>query len=855
MQAMLKPRIIPKQKNAVALPLSACLAKTCLRGTCHEPGRLVEEHCRIAGAVGREYLKRLCAVWPGAENIFPANAYMGPLLHDVGKVCPTFQKKIHQAAGSDAGWPQLADVNPDIEKDWGKHAAVSYAAIKAFGGGESLALSLGVHHGRDIKQKPADCGHFGGEAWAAARNDLIVKLVGSEDLPAPSGQVQTLLLAGLTILADWIASGDVFSDPKPAWEPIITRSVDQAGFVFPEIRQGLSFREIFGFSPNNCQEALSDAVTGPGIYILEAPMGFGKTEAALYAAYQALARHDAAGVYFALPTQLTSNRMHERVDRYLGSILHKPASSALAHKDAWLSRFREQNMGEHAAPGGEWFESGRRAILAPFAVGTVDQVLMAAMRVPWAPLRLLGLAGKVVILDEIHSYDSYMSQLLDALLRLLAQMGSTVIILSATLTKTRRESIVQAVSPRSRPCGDAPYPLLTVCNAGSDAQAVLVPQPDQAQVSLQIMENDDPAFEEILNRAADGQQCVWLENTVGMAQDVFCRLAARASNASIDIGLLHSRFSMSDRERNEKKWTDVLGKPGREGAEARCACGRILVGTQVIEQSLDIDADFMVTRFCPTDLILQRLGRLWRHERDNRPAGSRREAWLLAPALEQALHEPAAAFNATGTGRVYPPYVLARSLEVWHGLTLIRLPKDMRRLLEASHCRRVEEPTKAMLEALNKQNRDSERKAGLALQGISTIGKLLSEDAAGTRLVDVKTVAVLLLADLDLRDRICRLRDGETVDLNPSLRGMAKFRTAATLAMHTVRVPVYSAPDPAGGAAQALFAPFFHEAGMGELRVLKIDAAGRAYDPQDRLYENVYYDRRRGYFYDSQEAR
>jgi len=126
---------------------------------------------------------------------------------------------------------------------------------------------------------------------------------------------------------------------------------------------------------------------------------------------------------------------------------------------------------------------------------------------------------------------------------------------------------------------------------------------------------------------------LWIENTVAEAQERYLDLAARASELGIACGLLHSRFIVDDRQTIETRWVSLFGKPGWP---RRAAQGRILVGTQVLEQSLDIDADFLVSRFAPTDMLLQRIGRLWRHAETPRAAAALCEAWVLAPDLDVA---------------------------------------------------------------------------------------------------------------------------------------------------------------------------------------------------------------------------
>lgn len=845
---MLRPKNVKEPEAPRPLPLSRCLAKTWERGGQILPGRLVEEHCRIAGAAAEEYLRRLCEAWPAAELIIPPHAAKAPRVHDAGKLCPTFQKKIRMKLPQEQ-CQELASINFEYENSWGKHAAVSRSSILAYGGSEALAQILGRHHGGKVTIKPDDCLHFGGPAWADMRHGLIDKLLDGDELPAPIGKCQFLLTGGITILGDWLASGEIFDNPSLDWQPLVNEALDRAGFIFPKVKPALTFADVFGFKPNACQEAMMEAVTGPGIYVLEAPMGMGKTEAALYAAYTLLQRKAVCGIYFALPTQLTSNRMHERMDSFLSSILTKAAGTALAHGGAWLKRYMDQQMGREAAPGGEWFLHSRRAILAPFAAGTVDQALMAVIATPWAPLRFLGMAGKAVILDEIHSYDSYTSKLLEELVKLLSEAGATVIILSATLTQSGRSTILSGNGNDSCSGAASSYPLLTAAPNNSAAVFIPIKGPEPKDIAITICSDDAGAMTEILDRAADGQQCVWLENTVGEAQAVFRTLAARAAGAGIETGLLHSRFCMDDRATNEEKWTRILGKNG--GAE-RYACGRILVGTQVLEQSLDIDADFMITRICPTDLILQRLGRLWRHNRSNRPANASQECVILAPPLAYALTAPLKAFGSSA--RVYSPYVLGRSLEIWDGLKHISLPGDIRFLLENTHSQRSAEPSEAMSLALKDQNFQMETMIRRAFTSIADLASPMSDSTAETRLINVETVPILIIETLDLQNSICHL-PGESLHLSPKPCGPSLRHAATRLSMRLLHAPAWHAPEPAESSIQALLAPCLPDAKAGILRVICVDQTGCASSPQGFPHKGLYYDRKVGYYNNTNDVR
>lgn len=829
------------------LPLECCLAKTRRLSNGSADGHVVEgrtviDHSRLAGAVADELLDRLPDM---VRSLFPANASVAPLLHDVGKVCPTFQKKLYRALGKLSPRLELDEIDPDIEKDWGGHAAVSYAVLKTLCSDPYLAEVVGLHHGRAINHHSAACGLFGGERWETAREELVSRLMEGRPWPVITGAGQALALAGLTVTADWIASGNVFDDPEVDWRPLVEQAVDAAGFRRPRVREGLRFNEIFPFDPNPVQQAFLDQVSGPGEYILEAPMGLGKTEAALYAAYRLLEKGQASGLYFALPTQLTSNKIHDRVNAFLKQILEnsaEPRGAVLTHGNAWLKRFLKQDMGMDASPGGAWFESGRRGILAPFAVGTIDQALMAVIHVRHAAVRAFGLAGKVVILDEVHSYDAYTGVFLRELVRLLHALKCTTIILSATLTGEWRAELAGVACKHN--LSHEEYPLITSIPAEQEATEIPCRLPVRHEVSIQMCRNDEDALEEALLRVEQGQQVLWIENTVAEAQELYRRCAAMASALHLETGLLHSRFTPADRERNESLWTSLYGAK----TESRGKTGRLLIGTQVLEQSLDIDADFLVSRICPTDMLFQRLGRLWRHSRSDRAPSARREAWVLAPDMETALHSPETTFGKTG--HVYSPYVLCRTLEVWATRDRVTLPDDIRPLLEATYCSRAVEPTPAMSEAWNQLQIKKRQMCGQALQGLVDLGAPQPEEWVTTRLMQgPEEVKVLLLQSWDAARKYCRLADGTECVFASGQSKAERTRIAVNLALHTLRVPETSAPQPLTPNFSRVFAPYVYEAGdyQNRLRVILVRADGSCADVYGNALPGLSYTSELGY--------
>ncbi|NLE25355.1 MAG: CRISPR-associated helicase Cas3' [Clostridiaceae bacterium] len=759
-----------------------------------EKGIDVLTHCKIVGLVARELVNRQ-PIWL-RDALFPKGSELIAASHDIGKISPGFQEKIYSAIGKPLGL-----VSPELDRKIGGHPAVSQATLSDTG--HFIPEIVGRHHGyssQNIGQPNDD--NFGGTCFQKIRLATINKLkeIFHADWPRVLSDIDADILAGLTTVADWIGSGFNFSssDIKNCDDTIlnklVTEALDAAGFIRPNFNKGLSFNDCFrSYEPYPIQKKFIEEIKGPGVYILEAPMGLGKTEAALFAAYKVLENQKATGIYFALPTQLTSDKMHSRMNDFLGKIINTDFSqqkALLLHSAAWL---KQTEMGEDGQPGRSWFDYSKRGLLAPFAVGTIDQALMAVMNVKHGFVRTFGLAGKVVILDEVHSYDSYTGTILDSLVKALNEIHCTVIILSATLSIERRAAFLQNDN-KAGSVTEASYPLISAYPRKGELICYPAPGLEEPEININILSDDNPAIEEALSRAEQGQQVLWLENTIDEAQNHYKIFGARTAGTGIECGLIHSRFLKKDRITNETRWVELFGKQGKS---QRNLFGRILVGTQVLEQSLDIDGDFMVTRICPTDMLLQRTGRLWRHrETDSlRPINAKREVWILAPNLDVSKKDKSVFGNSA---YVYAPYVLCRSLEVWKKEKLIKLTGGkIRSLIEATYSDRDEEGQMAQYKKEVEDTRD--KLSRLARHGISRGGKTLPESKAATRYSERDDVDVLLIQKKhNLDDGVqVTLLNGNTLLLPKTvkLRGGKEWRKiAAEIQQNTVKVAERIAP-------------------------------------------------------------
>jgi CRISPR-associated endonuclease/helicase Cas3 len=725
--------------------------------------------------------------WP-RSNAITAHAEWLAALHDIGKMTPVFQDKIHEALGK--------PLNYNLTEAKGGHARDSEVILAEMFGKEFAELA-GAHHGsRDWDLDCSDfirADRFGGSEWADARAKMIECLKTELKLPEcdlkQCASANHELILGVTILSDWLGSG--MELPPGAPPPTASRCrevIRDAGLLPFSIKKGLSFNELFGFEPNALQQAIPAAVPG-GIYVIESGMGSGKTEAALRVAYQLLESNQANGVYFAMPTRLTSEKIYDRLDSFLKKIIEGDGKgiNMLIHGEAYLDWELPQptdNGFDTELSTGSWFQSKKRALLAPFGAGTVDQALLAVIRARHNALRAFALSGKVVIIDEVHSYDAYTSTLIQELSKRLQEWGATVVILSATLTREAREKLIGHEPHESG------YPLLTIANAGS-ATETPIHSNDARAIAISHAVSDADAHGQAIERAINGEQVLWIDNTVAKAQETYKSLMAICP-ANIEIGLIHSRFPSKIRREQEHCWVDLLGK---NGGEARRRRGRILVATQILEQSVDVDADFMVSRLAPCDMLFQRLGRLRRHPSLNgfRPSSAQPQALLLE---DEIFADVDALQKNDGATLPYDAYWMWRTYQVWRDLTEVSLPGFIRPMLEEVYADRVE--TNAAKQLHDKMMKKLETSQNLARQARASHGEVMDDDRAalGTRLSDEEEAQVLLLRKgnrgIPLDRALCSIFEDEPIVV-PGRDGKVAFAKKILPLMVKVRQSL--APD------------------------------------------------------------
>jgi CRISPR-associated endonuclease/helicase Cas3 len=682
-------------------------------------------------------------------------------LHDLGKASPSFQAKWETARA----WLAKGGLDCRVPHRSVPHGVLTASFLRELLMGvqpgfpatwtHRLGVALGGHHGvfpRSEDLLAVTMEERGGSKWEKLRVSLFQEFTGlwqMTGLPPPAaidpGHAFFLALAGLVSMADWIGSNEEYFpfaspalDPRAYRETALKQAEEAlhelafAGWLAPPDFKDMAelFPAIKAHGLRPLQEAavgVGEVLNEPGLVILEAPMGEGKTEAAMYLADRWAAALGQKGCFFALPTMATSNQMFSRVKEFLRQrypenlvnfqLLHGHASlsaefQALRQKADYL--FRPQNIEtEEAEAGqpraeviaGEWFTRRKRGLLAPFGVGTVDQALLAVLKTRHFFVRLFGLSHKTVVVDEVHAYDAYMTKLLERLLEWLAALGCSVVMLSATLPRERRDALLRAYQ---RGLGDhgvpsfplsQPYPKITwVTSSGSGSEHFEASTQSARTLNLKWCEGWTPRAEmpdyplgERLQEVLLGGGCVAVIcNTVGQAQELYTSLKPYfpekdAGDGRPELDLFHARYPYEAREEREQRTLLRFGKPGGQvevwegiSRTVKRPHRAVLVATQVIEQSLDLDFDLMVTEMAPVDLLLQRAGRLHRHDRPRPDNLKDSSIWIMAPEMEDQVPS-----FGEGTKAVYDYHLLLRSWLALQDRQTIAIPEEVEDLIEA----------------------------------------------------------------------------------------------------------------------------------------------------------------------------
>lgn len=700
-------------------------------------------------------------------------------VHDIGKATPSFQSMDPALfANGDPALQKLlySTQLTDEEKRQSYHTTTGHSVLtrllreRKVPKDQTRALSalIALHHGfpmldADVARMKETLGEYwvtgdNPEEWeriqTEAFDDLLeetgFKLSAIPRKPLPvSAQV---MLVGLTIVADWIASGyvsapgkydpavkaraalDAIELPKP-WTPVRPPK-HPAKFYTERFAEPGSF-----FKPHYIQTAALEAVDGmssPGLLIIEEAMGGGKTEAGLVAAEALAYRFGMSGVYVALPTMATSDRIFDRTRNWverIDTVTRASGTMFLAHGRSTLHEgYREllNGGGKKARAVTHPFITRQRrlGLLSNFVVGTIDQLLMTALNSKYLALRHMAFASKVVVIDEVHAYDAYMNVYLVRALQWLGYYGVPVVMLSATLDSRSRQQLVNAYrtgrrvgkhvladkheavweaayqdeaedegwfSPKIYGNLDAlMYPRITLSTDHLVRSTQVDPSARSSSIQVELTggnAGEQGELEEyralavtLRSALADGGSACIIRNTVHRSQETYKVMKAEFPDA--EVILLHSQFIGLHRQHRESELNRMFGKDSTPtGQRPKRA---IVVGTQVLEQSLDVDFDIMVSDLAPMDLLLQRVGRVHRHASTVRPERLAYPRFLIAGTFSNNITGAKALGINSAVSAVYGEWPLHRALVCIREITvnqnrILELPRDIPRLTEAAY--------------------------------------------------------------------------------------------------------------------------------------------------------------------------
>ncbi|MGO5155583.1 CRISPR-associated helicase Cas3' [Ligilactobacillus ruminis] len=618
------------------------------------------------------------------EELLKFVRFLGAV-HDIGKATPAFQTKksyirddelddylVRRLVESELDGLDSVELGNRRESP---HNLAGEALLYNWRVSEEICAIIGGHHGKPFNLLTVrnqlenytsnyfqdDNDHNLRERWSAIQKFILDKALNASgydslsDLPGKGkiGQPQAVLFEGLLIMADWLASSEYTGDKQlfpliniedsavdvdldsRYHSAIMNWNRDDSVQFGPVSDVDSNYEKRWGFKPRNVQKIMSDAIgriRKPGIVVIEAPMGIGKTEIALTAAEQLAYTSGRDGLYIGLPTQATTNAMFDRVNEWLKNIAEEDdenISIILMHGKAMFNQtyshlpnaenIADEDDAHGAVTVNSWF-SGKKSILTKFTVGTIDNLLLMGLKQKHLFLRHLGFSGKVVVIDEAHAYDAYMNSYLYKAIEWLGAYHVPVVVLSATLPKDKRIQLFgsylrgkfgkkwkgKVILPDNWESEEA-YPLLSYLDGTHVGQVTDFGNADAVQkksVHIHRLDvSDEEIIENVLEMTRDGGIAGIIVNTVKRAQKL-----AELVPGDVKLMVLHSAFLAPDRAKKEKKLQDTIGKHGNRPQRM------IVIGTQVLEQSLDIDFDVLYTDIAPMDLILQRIGRLHRHD-------------------------------------------------------------------------------------------------------------------------------------------------------------------------------------------------------------------------------------------------
>ncbi|RLC41270.1 MAG: hypothetical protein DRH51_03565 [Candidatus Coatesbacteria bacterium] len=645
-------------------------------------------------------------------------------LHDLGKVSPTFQRmderKKCELKKCGYDFPLLSvGKRHEVLTEYiltsevltGRHNALL----------EVLSKILGAHHGIYHSQgdkRDINCRHLGNnEGWKCSRKEfynMLLNLFKPPDISniqEPLNPGDIVFLTGLVTVADWIASNEdyfpftseekdvneYFKESQETAEDALTKSGWLPRYKLKNKPE--SFQGIFDFKvPRDLQKGIINIFNDNGLpdfLLLEWPTGEGKTEASFWATANWLVENTQQGLYVALPTRATSDQMWKRTGKFLKKLFpDMNIKVGLIHGLSQLVMEESKNI-NFVDEGDEvintlcdiesWFYSKKKALLQQFGVGTIDQALFGVLQVKHFYLRLFGLAGKTVILDEVHAYDTYTTDLMVRLIEWLSALDTRVILLSATLPSDKRKELICAYAGREIDIDNIPYPA-SIALYGDEIKKISkkVSKQNQYKLGIDWIKGPNPDLSKFINQELkEGGCAVVILNSIKRAQETYKQLKGNLQDG-IEVQLLHSRFPYEDRKNIEDGLLRKYGPPNEEQERPQKS---VLVSTQVVEQSMDLDFDVMISDIAPIDLLLQRAGRLHRHDRGERKHD--RKLWIIEPEIVDGI--PKVEQNAyVYRENKYIVLKTWRILKERENKNNISIPDDIPSLINSVYCNNID---------------------------------------------------------------------------------------------------------------------------------------------------------------------
>jgi len=662
------------------------------------------------------------------------------VLHDTGKANQGFQNRaFDKNLTADHVTPMVGVLRTDDTKQKIVKALGLRTLIPWFAKPNDILSWLRTiwsHHGKPVQPERPDKGLWTDESieHLSEFNDWAHQWYPEafeEAPPLDSPQLQHLFNGALT-LADWIASDTTFfelspdlTDPEDAIDMARCRAkeaIKELGLILNRDIDSSLPTILGGYDPYEVQEEVQSLPTHPDgtLSVLESATGSGKTEGAIGRYARLLEEGLVDSMFFAVPTRAAAKQLQGRIkearNRIFGAKeppVHLAVPGYLKVDDVEGTRFGWQvRWDEDVGQRGWAAESSKRYTASPIAVGTIDQVLMSVLQIKHAHLRLAGLSRSFLVVDEVHASSVYMNELLQKVLSFHRRIGGHALLMSATLGTRARADFTGEETPSLDEAKKQYYPLLSHVNGSKviEPKKPKAPEGEDKEVDLRpkgIMEDPDAIARCAEKAAAEGAHVLVIRNTVKACQRLFEKIDEQYS---LHVGTgpeevatpHHSRYCADDRECLDTRIEEVYGKhevgEGEDKRIVRKTDGSVItVATQTVEQSLDIDADLLITDLCPMDVLLQRIGRLHRHDRGGRrPAGYQNAQCVVLtpenPNLEQSISaDSGKGFPGPGLGSVYSDLRIIKA--TWDALKKRKehpgklvIPRDNRTLVEeATH--------------------------------------------------------------------------------------------------------------------------------------------------------------------------